>query len=153
MLSSKQPRSRKLKAFASTELRRRSGSDTAQPSAIPVRNPQSVDGQHPGHPAPNQIDSQYRADHQGDANGGGVKDAQSPAACPGGPSVCGVDEQGSVSLQQRTDPRFHPLLLCARSKKNWSLIISTDKGLWRSAEHEPVSRGGANFDAAGRHTW
>src|SRR5436305_3949458 len=59
-----------------------------------IRNPQSVDGQHPGHSTPNQIDSQYRSDHQGDANGGGVKNAQSPAACAGWPSLRSVDEQG-----------------------------------------------------------
>src|SRR5437660_382972 len=59
-----------------------------------IRNPQFLDGEHPGYPAPDQIDSQYRANHQGDANGGGVKNAQSPTACPGRASVCGVDEQG-----------------------------------------------------------
>ena len=34
-----------------------------------------------------------------------------------------------VSLQKRTDPRFHPLLAVRPLKKELVLIISTDKGL------------------------
>src|SRR5258708_2834077 len=82
-----------------------------------IRNPQSVNGQHPGHSTPNQIDSQYRADHQGDANGGGVKNAQSPAACPGRPSVCGVDEQGFGFAATADRSQTSPLAPGARGKK------------------------------------
>ena len=81
-----------------------------------IRNQQySVDGQHPGHSTPNQIDPQHRADHQGDADGGGVKNAQSAAACPGRPSLCGVDEQGAwFRCNSGPIPDFIPCSRCAR---------------------------------------
>src|SRR5207248_9270815 len=88
------------------EIRRRA---RANPQST-IRNPQFLDGEHPGYPAPDQIDSQYRPDHQGHANGGGVKNAQSTAARPGGASVRGVDEQGpglaaTTNRSQRSEER------------------------------------------------
>src|SRR2546423_33600 len=95
------------------KIRRRAG---ANPQST-IRNPQFLDGEHPGYPTPNQIDSQYRADHQGDANGGGVKNAQSAAACPGGAPVCGVDEQGAGFAATADRCQTSSLAPGARSKK------------------------------------
>jgi hypothetical protein len=119
----------------------------ASHSAIRNRNPQSVNGQHPGHSAPDQIDSQYRADHQGDANGGGVKNAQSPAACPGRPSVCGVDEQGFGFAATADRSRLHPLLQVREVKKELVIVISTDKGL-AGALNTNLLREAARFEAS-----
>src|SRR2546430_1826334 len=84
-----------------------------------IRNPQSKisNGQHPGHSAPDQIDSQHRTNHQGDANGGGVKNAQSAAACPGGPSLRGVDEQSAGLAATAGRSQASSLAPGARSKK------------------------------------
>src|SRR5207248_9438056 len=94
-----------------------------------IRNPQSVNGQHPGHSTPNQIDSQYRADHQGDANGGGVKNAQSPAACPGWPSVCGVDEQGAGFAATADRSQTSSFAASARSKNGAGRCFQLRQGL------------------------
>src|SRR5712664_2019767 len=50
-----------------------------------------------------------------------------------------------VSLQKRTDPRFHPLLEIRDVKKELVLIISTDKGL-AGALNTNLFREAANFD-------
>ena len=52
-----------------------------------------------------------------------------------------------VSLQQRTDPRFHPLLHVREVKKELVLILSTDKGL-AGALNTNLFREALNFDAA-----
>src|SRR5207249_4920057 len=52
-----------------------------------------------------------------------------------------------VSLQNRTDPRFHPLLAIRPLQKELVLIISTDKGLC-GALNTNLFREAANFDAA-----
>src|SRR5881628_3672266 len=52
-----------------------------------------------------------------------------------------------VSLQKRTDPRFHPLLDVREVKKELVLIISTDKGL-AGALNTSLFRESANFDSA-----
>jgi F-type H+-transporting ATPase subunit gamma len=52
-----------------------------------------------------------------------------------------------VSLQKRTDPRFHPLLEIRDVKKELVLIISTDKGL-AGALNTNLFREAANFDAS-----
>jgi F-type H+-transporting ATPase subunit gamma len=52
-----------------------------------------------------------------------------------------------VSLQKRTDPRFHPLLEIRDLKKELVLIISTDKGL-AGALNTNLFREAANFDAS-----
>src|SRR5256886_10178164 len=52
-----------------------------------------------------------------------------------------------VSLQKRTDPRFHPLLAVRPLKKELVLIISTDKGLAGSLNTN-LFREAANFDSA-----
>src|SRR3954453_20873662 len=52
-----------------------------------------------------------------------------------------------VSLQKRTDPRFHPLLDIREVKKELVLIISTDKGL-AGALNTNLFREAANFDTA-----
>ena len=52
-----------------------------------------------------------------------------------------------VSLQKRTDPRFHPLLDVREVKKELVLIISTDKGL-AGALNTNLFREAANFDQA-----
>ena len=44
-------------------------------------------GEHTGHTAPDQIDPQHGADHQGDADGRGVENAQGAAARPGRPAL------------------------------------------------------------------
>src|SRR6476660_1201910 len=51
-----------------------------------------------------------------------------------------------VSLQKRTDPRFHPLLAIRPLKKELVLIISTDKGLC-GALNTNLFREAANFDS------
>src|SRR6266705_5553783 len=52
-----------------------------------------------------------------------------------------------VSLQQRTDPRLHPLLEIRPLKRELVLIISTDKGL-AGALNTNLFREAANFDSA-----
>ncbi len=52
-----------------------------------------------------------------------------------------------VSLQKRTDPRFHPLLHIRPIKKELVLIISTDKGLC-GALNTNLFREAANFEQA-----
>src|SRR6202022_549172 len=52
-----------------------------------------------------------------------------------------------VSLQQRTDPKLHPLLEVRPVKKELVLIISTDKGL-AGALNTNLFREAANFDQA-----
>src|SRR2546427_6228249 len=52
-----------------------------------------------------------------------------------------------VSLQNQTDPRFHPLLAIRPLKKELVLIISTDKGLC-GALNTNLCREAANFDQA-----
>ncbi len=52
-----------------------------------------------------------------------------------------------VSLQKRTDPRFHPLLDVRELKKELVLIISTDKGL-AGALNTNLFREAAGFDQA-----
>ncbi|MEP7014849.1 MAG: ATP synthase F1 subunit gamma [Verrucomicrobiota bacterium] len=52
-----------------------------------------------------------------------------------------------VSLQNRTDPRFHPLLNIREVKKELVLIISTDKGL-AGALNTNLFREALSFDAA-----
>src|SRR4026207_2220755 len=52
-----------------------------------------------------------------------------------------------VSLQKRTDPRFHPLLAVRPLEKELVLIISTDKGLC-GALNTNLFREAANFDPA-----
>jgi len=51
-----------------------------------------------------------------------------------------------VSLQKRTDPRFHPLLAVRPLEKELVLIISTDKGLC-GALNTNLFREASNFDA------
>jgi F-type H+-transporting ATPase subunit gamma len=51
-----------------------------------------------------------------------------------------------VSLQQRTDPRIHPLLHIREVKNELVLIISTDKGL-AGALNTNLNREASNFDA------
>src|SRR4026209_2259585 len=52
-----------------------------------------------------------------------------------------------VSLQKRTDPRFHPLLAVRPLEKELVLIISTDKGLC-GALNTNLLREASNFDSA-----
>ena len=52
-----------------------------------------------------------------------------------------------VSLQKRTDPRFHPLLAVRPLEKELVLIISTDKGLC-GALNTNLFREAINFDSA-----
>src|SRR5712691_12486031 len=53
------------------------------------------DGEHTGHTAPDQIDPQHRANHEGDANGRSFEDAARATARSRGTSVCRVDEQSA----------------------------------------------------------
>src|SRR5437868_1917254 len=82
-----------------------------------IRNQQYLDVDTPGNPATNQNDSQYRPDHQGHANGDGVKNAQSAAARPGGASVRGVDEQGPSLAATTNRSQASSLAAGARRKK------------------------------------
>src|SRR5205823_9788668 len=52
-----------------------------------------------------------------------------------------------VSLQKRTDPRFHPLLHIRELKRELVLIISTDKGLC-GALNTNLFREAATFDVS-----
>src|SRR5213080_1379897 len=52
-----------------------------------------------------------------------------------------------VSLQKRTDPRFHPLLAIRPLKKELVLVVSTDKGLC-GALNTNLLREAAKFDPA-----
>src|SRR5215213_9033852 len=52
-----------------------------------------------------------------------------------------------VSLQQRTDPKLHPLLQAREVKRELIIVISTDKGL-AGPLNTNLLREVANFDAA-----
>src|SRR5215212_5122498 len=52
-----------------------------------------------------------------------------------------------VSLQQRTDPKLHPLLHTREVKRELIIVISTDKGL-AGPLNTNLLREVANFDAA-----
>ena len=52
-----------------------------------------------------------------------------------------------VSLQQRTDPRLHPLLQVREVKKEMVIVISTDKGL-AGALNTNLLREAARFEAS-----
>src|SRR5260370_3500808 len=52
-----------------------------------------------------------------------------------------------VSLQKRTDPRFHPLLAIRPVKKELLLIVITDKGLC-GALNTNLFREATNFDSS-----
>ncbi|KAF5408285.1 MAG: hypothetical protein Udaeo2_15530 [Candidatus Udaeobacter sp.] len=67
-----------------------------------------------------KIDPQHRADHQSDANGGCLQDAQSAAACAGGRPYAALMNKVLVSLQNGQTRDFIHFSLSARSKKNWS---------------------------------
>jgi F-type H+-transporting ATPase subunit gamma len=64
-----------------------------------------------------------------------------------GRPYAGLMNKVLVSLQKRTDPRFHPLLHVRELKKELVLIISTDKGL-AGALNTNLFREAANFDPA-----
>jgi F-type H+-transporting ATPase subunit gamma len=64
-----------------------------------------------------------------------------------GRPYAGLMNKVLVSLQKRTDPRFHPLLHVRELKKELVLIISTDKGL-AGALNTNLFRETANFDPA-----
>ncbi len=64
-----------------------------------------------------------------------------------GRPYAGLMNKVLVSLQNRTDPRFHPLLAIRPLQKELVLIISTDKGLC-GALNTNLSREAANFDPA-----
>jgi len=64
-----------------------------------------------------------------------------------GRPYAGLMNKVLVSLQNRTDPRFHPLLAVRPLEKELVLIISTDKGLC-GALNTNLFREAANFDPA-----
>jgi len=64
-----------------------------------------------------------------------------------GRPYAGLMNKVLVSLQNRTDPRFHPLLAIRPVQKELVLIISTDKGLC-GALNTNLFREAANFDPA-----
>src|SRR5271154_7135437 len=51
--------------------------------------------EHTRHTPTHQVGQEHSADHQGDADGGGVQDAQGAAGRIGGASVRHLDEQGA----------------------------------------------------------
>src|SRR5437773_3580805 len=59
-------------------------------------------GKHAGHTPPDQIDPQYRADHEGDANGCGLENAARAAARSRRTALRCVDEQ-SARFAAKTD--------------------------------------------------
>src|SRR5438309_10788876 len=75
--------SRNSKAHSRTS--KRSGNDFGLTS----------DGKYAGHTAPDQIDPQHRANHEGDADGRSVENAPRPTARSRRPPVCRGDEQGA----------------------------------------------------------
>ena len=64
-----------------------------------------------------------------------------------GRPYAGLMNKVLVSLQNRTDPRFHPLLAIRPLQKELVLIISTDKGLC-GALNTNLFREAAHFDPA-----
>src|SRR5215212_5765326 len=63
-----------------------------------------------------------------------------------GRPYAGLMNRVLVSLQQRTDPKLHPLLQVREVKRELVIIISTDKGL-AGALNTNLFREAANFDA------
>ncbi len=64
-----------------------------------------------------------------------------------GRPYAGLMNRVLVSLQQRTDPKLHPLLQVREVKKELVIVISTDKGL-AGALNTNLLREAANFDAS-----
>src|SRR5918998_2875286 len=64
-----------------------------------------------------------------------------------GRPYAGLMNRVLVSLQQRTDPKLHPLLQVREVKRELVIIVSTDKGL-AGALNTNLLREAANFDAA-----
>src|SRR5207247_1002845 len=64
-----------------------------------------------------------------------------------GRPYAGLMNKVLVSLQKRTDPRFHPLLAIRPVNKELVLVISTDKGLC-GALNTNLFREAAKFDSA-----
>ena len=64
-----------------------------------------------------------------------------------GRSYAGLMNRVLVSLQQRTDPKLHPLLHVREVKKELVIVISTDKGL-AGPLNTNLLREAANFEAA-----
>ncbi len=62
-----------------------------------------------------------------------------------GRPYAGLMNRVLVSLQQRTDPKLHPLLQIREVKKELVVVISTDKGL-AGALNTNLFREAANFD-------
>ncbi len=64
-----------------------------------------------------------------------------------GRPYAGLMNRVLVSLQQRTDPKLHPLLQVREVKKELVIVISTDRGL-AGALNTNLLREAANFDAS-----
>src|SRR3954470_3074612 len=58
-----------------------------------------------------------------------------------GRPYAGLMNRVLVSLQQRTDPKLHPLLQVREVKKELVIVISTDKGLAGGPNTKPCRAG------------
>jgi len=84
-------------------------------------------GEHAGHTAPDKIDPQHCAITKAMQMVAASKMRKAQQHALAGRPYAALMNKVLVSLQKRTDPRFHPLLAVRPLKKELVLIISTDK--------------------------
>ena len=90
----------------------------------------------------------HGADHQGDADGGGVENAQGPAGRARRAALCDAAEPVPAQGDARSASDFtHPLLEVREVRKRAVILIGTDKGLC-GALNSNLFRVAAQFDPA-----
>jgi hypothetical protein len=85
-----------------------------------------IHAQHTRHTPAHQVGQEHRPDHQGDADGGGVQDAQGAAGRAGRASVCGFDERVLAEAGPRIASFKDPLMEIRDVKKRAVIVVSTD---------------------------
>ena len=103
--------------------------------------------QYARHPPPHQVGQEYFANHQGDADGRCLEDAQGAASCHRWPGLCAVVESDARSVATGAEDGAHELLAEREVKKELVLVITTDKGLC-GALNTNLLREVAKFDPA-----
>src|SRR3982751_1805165 len=123
--------------FMSAKRPRTIACNTGRELKIEIEN--FLDGEHSRHTAPDQVDPQHRADHQSNANGGCLQDAQSTAACAGGTAVRRFDEQGSRFVAKTDGSEISSTSRCPPAPERVGPNYQHRQGTLWSVEHEPVS--------------
>ena len=92
--------------------------------------------------AQDQIDPQHCADHQSNADGGRLQDAQSAATCARRPTLCCFDEQGFCFVAKTDGPETASAVGNPASAKGTGLDHQHRQGAMRRAQYEFIPRDG-----------